>query len=170
MEEEKRKAYSEVVEVLKLIECEQKIEQIPFEVIQLIKANSDPTYKPNISKDKPLEEQNLMDETYSILGWIANKYWGENIETENAQIDEKTKTEENKTETETETKDSDVLQEKDLESVSVYNDIEPECLEGSNLPAIIKDTNWYEKIKAQVIRIIKMIFRIKDKNADTIKE
>ena len=80
MEEEKRKAYSEVVEVLKLIENEKKIEQIPFEVIQLIKANSDPTYKPNISKEIPLEEQKLKDETYSILGWIASKYWGEKVE------------------------------------------------------------------------------------------
>ena len=79
MEEEKKKAYSEVVEILKLIDNEEKIEKIPFEVIQLIKNNSDPSYKPTIDKDKPLEEQNLKDETYSIIAWIANKYWNENI-------------------------------------------------------------------------------------------
>ena len=78
MEEEKKKAYSEVVEILKLIDNEEKIEKIPFEVIQLIKNNSDPSYKPTIDKDKPLEEQNLKDETYSIIAWIANKYWNEN--------------------------------------------------------------------------------------------
>ena len=80
MEEEKKKAYSEVVEILKLIDNEEKIEKIPFEVIQLIKNNSDPSYKPTIDKDKPLEEQNLKDETYSIIAWIANKYWNENID------------------------------------------------------------------------------------------
>ena len=79
MEEEKKKAYSEVVEILKLIDDEERLEKIPFEVIELIKRNSDPTYKPTISKEKPLEEQNLMDETYAILGWIANKYWEENL-------------------------------------------------------------------------------------------
>ena len=50
MEEEKRKAYSEVVEILKLIEDENRIEKIPFEVIELIKKNSDPEYKPIIDK------------------------------------------------------------------------------------------------------------------------
>ena len=39
MEEEKRKAYSEVVEILKLIEDEKALEAIPFEVIELIKKN-----------------------------------------------------------------------------------------------------------------------------------
>ena len=80
MNEEKRKAYSEVVEVLKLIDDEQKLETIPFELVQLIKGNADPTYKPEISKEIPLEEQNLMEETYRIIAWIASKYWGENIE------------------------------------------------------------------------------------------
>ena len=79
MEEEKRKAYSEVVEILKLIDDEQRIEKIPFEVIELIKRNSDPQYKPTINKDKPIEDQDLRNETYSILGWIANKYWNEDI-------------------------------------------------------------------------------------------
>ena len=77
MEEEKRKAYSEVVEILKLIDDEKRIEKIPFEVIELIKRNSDPEYRPRIDKEKPLEDQNLKKETYSIIGWIASKYWNE---------------------------------------------------------------------------------------------
>ena len=98
MDEEKRKAYSEVVEILKQINNEEMMEKIPFEVIELIKSNSDPTYKPEIRKDIPLENQNLKNETYSIMAWIANKYWGENIEVagnnqeEKANIDKLTKT------------------------------------------------------------------------------
>ena len=91
MEEEKRKAYSEVVEILKLIEDEKALEAIPFEVIELIKKNSDSEYKPTISKEIPIEDQNLRNETYSIMGWIANKYWGQNITDEmieNPQADE----------------------------------------------------------------------------------
>lgn len=157
MEEEKKQAYSEVVEILKMIEDEKKLEQIPFEVIQLIKANSDPTYKPNISKDIPLENQNLKNETYSILGWIANKYWDENI------IEfkkENLKNEENITDNIENIKENT----EELRNVSVYNDIEPECLEGKNLPVLASSIMWYEKIKIKVIRLFRLIFKIKSKN------
>ena len=65
-EEEKRRAYSEIVEILKLIEDEEKLEKIPFEIIEMIKNNSDPTYKPQISRDIPLDQQNLSKTTYGI--------------------------------------------------------------------------------------------------------
>lgn len=153
MEEEKRKAYSEVVEILKLIEDEKTLEAIPFEVIELIKKNADPEYKPNISKEIPIEEQNLRNETYSIMGWIANKYWGQNITaepTENIYSDEENiQNEKIKEDTE----------------VSVYNDIEPECLEESNLPVLV-DIKWYQRLKNQVIRIIRKLFRIKSKEEE----
>ena len=176
MEEEKKKAYSEVVEVLKLIENEEKIEKIPFEVIQLIKANSDPMYKPVISKDIPLEDQNLRNETYSILGWIASKYWNENIgvelpkdtiekETiEEEKIEEQNDIEDNKnTEIEEDIKDTENTE----INISAYNDIEPECLERSNLPILASDIPWYQRLKLQVIRILKKIFKI---NLDKKKE
>ena len=86
MEENKKKAYSEIVEILKLIEDEEKLSKIPFEVIQMFKNNSDPEYKPSISMEIPLEEQNLMNETYSILGFIATKYWGGTLEEEASEI------------------------------------------------------------------------------------
>ena len=82
MEENKKKAYSEIVEILKLIEDEEKLSKIPFEVIEMFKNNSDPEYKPTISMEIPLEEQNLMNETYSILGFIATKYWQDTLEEE----------------------------------------------------------------------------------------
>ena len=48
MEENKKKAYSEIVEILKLIEDEEKLSKIPFEVIQMFKNNADSEYKPTI--------------------------------------------------------------------------------------------------------------------------
>ena len=180
MEEEKRKAYSEVVEILKLIEDEKALEAIPFEVIELIKKNADPTYRPNISKEIPIEEQNLRNETYSIMGWIANKYWGQEIGNEN--IEESQKVEENsqvehieavqenaqdsiqeKTNNNTEQiENTEKVNMKKDKEVSVYNDIEPECLEGSNLPMLV-DIKWYQRLKNQVIKIIRKLFRIKSK-------
>ena len=183
MEEEKRKAYSEVVEILKLIEDEKALEAIPFEVIELIKKNADPTYRPNISKEIPIEEQNLRNETYSIMGWIANKYWGQDIGNEN--IEESQKVEENSQVEHIEAVQEnaqDSIQEntnnteqieniekvniKEDKEVSVYNDIEPECLEGSNLPMLV-DIKWYQRVKNQVIKIIRKLFRIKSKKEVT---
>ncbi len=133
MEEEKQKAYSEVVEILKLIEDEERIEKLPFEVVELIKRNSDPTYKPEISREIPLENQNLRKETYAILGWIASKYWGEEI----CEVVKKT------------------------EEISVYNDIEPEAMElKDNLPMLVSDLKWHEKIKTFLIKFFKLVFRL----------
>ena len=161
MEEEKRKAYSEVVEILKLIDDEQRIEKIPFEVIELIKRNSDPQYKPTIDKDKPIEDQNLRDETYSILGWIANKYWNEDIiiEPQNEKIDE-TKDEQQEIKTINETINN--IEER----AAVYNDLDPKlieyCTQQENLPVLKEDIKWYSKIKEKVIKLLKILFRVKD--------
>lgn len=154
MEEEKRKAYSEVVEILKLIENEEKIEKIPFEVIELIKRNSDPEYRPNISKEIPIENQNLMEDTYSILAWIANKYWGENIET--ISLDNVEESDDNISAINESQEDINEAKE-----VVVYNDIEPETIDANpnNLPVLVENISWYEKIKMKVIKLLKMIFR-----------
>lgn len=163
MEEEKRKAYSEVVEILKLIDDEQRIEKIPFEVIELIKRNSDPLYKPSIDKNKPIEEQGLRNETYSILGWIANKYWNEDIvieskDKENIQTEETPQEKDVKTINETINKIE--------ERAAVYNDLEPKileyCTEQDNLPILRSNIKWYNKIKDKVIRLLKTLFKTKD--------
>ena len=154
MEEEKRKAYSEVVEILKLIEDEEKMEKIPFEVIELIKNNADPTYKPEISKSIPFEEQNLNKQTYAILGWIAKKYWNvDTIEEDN-----------------TEKIEQEVIDKPEVRNAAVFNDIEPETLEKvqnienkDNLPALYETMNFYEKIFHKVIDFFKKLFKIKEK-------
>ena len=152
MEEEKKKAYSEVVEILKLIDNEEKIEKIPFEVIELIKNNSDPSYRPNIDTNKPLEEQGLRDETFSIMAWIASKYWGENLTTEQGATENVVKPEAQNENTE-----------KLNAEAAAYNDMEPQlyehCEKLDNLPMLVSETKWYVKIKQKVIKILKMLFR-----------
>lgn len=164
MEEEKRKAYSEVVEILKLIDDENRMEKIPFEVIELIKRNSDPEYKPTINKDKPIEDQNLKAETYSILGWIANKYWNEDIIIESKEDDKAAKNEciESREEKESINKTMNNIDEK----ASAYNDIDPNILEAcsnqENLPVLKSEIKWYKKIKDKIIKLFKILFRTKD--------
>lgn len=162
MEEERKKAYSEVIEILKLVDDE-RLEKIPFEFVQLIKANSDPQYKPKISKDISLDDQNLRDETYAILAWIANKYWGEEIystedfkEKESIKNEEKEPEEVKKVEEKTESV-------KEIRNAGVYNDIEPECLGdyGDKLPILTEELSWYKKLKAKIVKLFKILFRIK---------
>ena len=126
-----------------------RIEKIPFEVIQLIKSNSDPTYKPEISKEIPIEDQNLREDTYSILGWIASKYWGEDI------LEEVNKVENQKIE------DKNEIAVTLDERAAVYNDIEPETLDGSNLPIVVPEIKWYQKLKDKVISFLRTVFRMK---------
>ena len=158
MEEEKRRAYSEVVEVLKLIDDEKKLETIPFEVVQLIKGNADPAYKPEISKEIPLEEQNLMDETYRIIAWIASKYWGEDIE---EFTEEKAKEDNNISqnidEIQSETNTLENIAEEQEESNVIENNKEENIL-----PILVNEMKWYEKIKIRVIKFLKKIFGKKE--------
>ena len=178
MEEEKKKAYSEVVEILKLIDNEEKIEKIPFEVIELIKNNSDPSYRPNIDTSKPLEEQGLRDETFSIMAWIASKYWGENLTTEQGATENVAKSnvvgiEQNiASNVEAQNENADITSNVGMQNentgklnaeAAAYNDMEPQlyehCENLDNLPMLVSETKWYVKIKQKVIKILKMLFR-----------
>ncbi len=168
VEETKRKAYSEVVEILKLIDDEQKLEKLPFEVVELIKGNSDPTYKPQISKEIPIEEQGLHKETYVILGWIANKYWGENILEVEEEKNIQKEIEENK-DFEELSKYDIKEEENNVRNAAVFNDIEPEVFdviiekENSNLPVLMKEEKWYNRVKNKIISFFRAIFKLNSK-------
>lgn len=125
--------YSEVIAVLKIMEDDEKLDKLPMEFVELIKSKSNPVYQPKISKDKPIEEQDLRNETYGLLAWIAQKYWHEKI-FEKVYIENDI--------------DLDIL--KYLE-------------ENKNLPVLYKDLNWYEKIKIKVMKFIDRIFKRNDK-------
>ena len=80
--EDNKNAYSEVIEILKLVDDEKKLEALPMEMLELLKSKANPEYKPEISKDIPLDEQNLQPETYALLNWITQKYWSDEQEQE----------------------------------------------------------------------------------------
>lgn len=183
MEKEKRKAYSEVVEILKMVD-EEKLEKIPFEVVELIKNNTDPTYKPQISTEEPLENQNLREETYSIIAWIASKYWGENFISDKKQEDgeelqeSRIKNQTNIAQEETRvneiqnvaTIENEQHEERVIRNAAVYNDMDLDAL-GENrlerdmsLPIAIYDLKWHQRIKIRIIEFIKRIFRGSKKN------
>ena len=124
----------------KLLQKYNELKNDKSEVIQLIKSNADAEYRPNLSKDIPIEEQNLRSETYSILAWIANKYWGEEI---------------NKIEEEHHTEESEDIS-LNMEEKTVEN----------NLPIEISNISWYQKVKNKILQILKIIFKRKEKNVE----
>ena len=169
--EEERKAYSEVVEILKSIEDEQKLKEIPYEVIELIKSKSDPEYQPKISKEDSLDKQNLQEQTYKILCWLAIKFWDGKLPTEE------------KTEKSVDTKENRIIELEnqsfrtgldDREKVTiggVYNDIEPSILysevisvQAEKLPIPIESLNWYKKMKSKIIKLLKKVLGINKSN------
>lgn len=157
MKEDNKNAYSEVIEILKLIDDEKRLEALPMEMLEVLKLKANPEYKPQISKEIPLEEQNLQPETFSILSWIAMKYWNEDIE-DGAILEQ---------EQENENQNVEVIKENLAEKVS--DDITKNTYEettkiqskssNSTLPISYKDLKWYQKIKVKIIELFHRIFR-----------
>lgn len=163
MNEENKNAYSEVIEILKWLDDEKKLEALPMEMLELLKSKVNPEYKPEISKEIPLDEQNLQPETYAILNWIAQKYWN----------DEVIKTEQ-------------IFKEEDIDNIHPIDNLVEEKIEENkglesnnteleeeeniktNLPVLLDNLKWYEKIKIRIIEFFKKIF--KKEKANRIQE
>lgn len=74
MVENSNLAYSEVFEILKLVDDEY-VKRIPTKIIEFFEEERDKDYKPNIDIDIPLDEQNLKRKTMVLLSIINYNYW-----------------------------------------------------------------------------------------------
>ena len=156
-----KNAYSEVIEILKLVDDEKKLEALPMEMLELLKSKANPEYKPEISKDIPLDEQNLQPETYALLNWITQKYWGdleveEIQESETSEIMEQTDASEKKEIQEEHIQDA-ISEHKEniLNTENEQNTVYSE----NNLPISFDNLKWYEKIKTKIIELFNKIFK-----------
>ena len=159
--EDNKNAYSEVIEILKLVDDEKKLEALPMEMLELIKSKANPEYKPIINKDIPLDEQNLQPETFALLNWIAQKYWGdleaEEVKNfENSEIMEQTETPEEYMIQEDKIQDS--ISEDKENIMNTGNKQNIDCSE-NNLPISFDNLKWYEKIKIRIIELFNRIFK-----------
>ncbi len=160
MEQDNKNAYSEVIEILKFLDDEEKLEALPIEMLEVLKSKANPEYKPVISKELPLEEQNLQPETLQILAWIATKYWGEKIE-------------ENITETEIEPEKVEKANINELETEKIEESqkediVQEEAIENNNLPVLHDNLKWYQKIKEKIIEFFNKIFNKKKKEGTAL--
>ncbi len=161
MEEENKNAYSEVIEVLKLVDDEKKLEKLPIEMLEVLKSKANQGYKPVISKEIPLDEQNLQPETYSILSWIAMKYWSEEVEEDKEKISED-RIEENKEEILNEQNELQENKETNGKQITTENIDEKQ---ENMLPILHKELKWYEVIKNKIVELFRRLFK-KDKTND----
>lgn len=76
MENNLRKSYSEVYEILNLME-NIYLDKIPNKVIELINNERDKDFKTSISTDIALEKQKLQRDTLAILAILYLNYWCE---------------------------------------------------------------------------------------------
>ena len=164
--EDNNNAYSEVIEILKLVDDEKKLEALPMEMLELLKSKANPEYKPVISKEIPLDEQNLQPETYAILNWITQKYWEDAIDnSEENQFSNIEKIETNEQDNVEESNNQEEIQEsisvnsENLVATEIEQNIETAESETSNLPVLFDDLKWYEKIKIKIIELFNKIFR-----------
>lgn len=160
MEKDNRNAYSEVIEILKFLDDEKKLEALPIEMLEVLKSKANPEYKPQISKDIPLEEQNLQPETMQILAWITTKYWAEDLEN----VEEKQDAEVAENNQEDVAENNSEASETKSENEKIEKDVE----EQNNLPVLHKDLKWYEKIKEKIIEFFEKIFNKKKKDGNTL--
>ena len=155
MEKDNKNAYSEVIEILKFLDDEEKLEALPIEMLEVLKSKSNTEYKPQISKDIPLDEQNLQPETLAILTWIAVKYWNGNIDVnESAQL---SKNEDIKEEIATD------VNEEDEPKIEVEENINEE-----KLPVVYEHFKWYQKLKLKIVEFFSKIFRRKEREENTL--
>lgn len=85
-------AYSEIYEILKLMEDEDK-ERVPQEVRDFFEEQRMKEYKPKIRTDIPLTEQNLRRETVVLLTILVINYWCDSEEEKQSFINELEKNE-----------------------------------------------------------------------------
>ena len=156
--EDNKNAYSEVIEILKLIEDEKKLEALPMEMLELLKSKANPEYKPVINKEIPLDEQNLQLETFAILNWITQKYWNENLKQEDDESIKATDPIEEKTvgNTLTDVDSTDIIQNTE--------EIENTENRATILPVLLNNLKWYEKIKIKIIELFNKIFKKRNSN------
>ena len=159
MENKNKRAYSEVIEILKWLDDEKKLEALPMEMLEVIKSKADPEYKPQISREIPLEEQELEQETFAILSWIASKYWNTKLEEPESQNENESNWKE------VEIENRKIVDAKNEEFTHKDDSINNEnCEELNKLPVLKDDLTWYQKIKNKIIEIFNKIFRKKINN------
>lgn len=152
-------AYAEVLEILSFTHIS-LVEKVPNKLISIFKNNALSTYEYHLNRNIPLEDQELSQETATLLTLISLNYWCtpeekkelqqiliENEKTQKAKIEEKYSINNLFNNQNTQTQEINSSEEK----VSTETYIE------QNLPMDTTQLPWYKKIIIKINEIISKI-------------
>ncbi len=74
MEDNYKKAYKEIIEILKYVPKE-NVDKIPKEMLEMFEDEQDKEYTFKVDTTKTFEEQELLEETKAIFSNIFRDYW-----------------------------------------------------------------------------------------------
>lgn len=143
------KAIREVNEILKYIPEKEK-NKINSNFLNFLEENQDKNYNFEIDPNKELSEQNMLEETKTLLCVIYRNYWC-NAE-ERIKIDAKLR--------ENEKKYIKEIEKKYGKENLFSNKAEKKQQNTDNLPAVVKKENWFKRLA----KSIKNLFKRKQKN------
>lgn len=142
LDTEIKKAYSEVYEILKLVDKEY-FDKIPKKFVEFLEREKDNNYIPNINENIPLEEQKLLNDTINILAMIKLDYWCSSEEEKSELL--KLLNENEKT-----------YQENINEKYNLENIFEKTTNREIKALVEVKEKKWYEKFWDMFRNILKM--------------
>lgn len=81
MNDNYKKAYKEVLEILKFVSKED-VDKIPSDILRIFKEEQDNNYNFILDKNLEFKKQNLLKETKIILAYIYTDFWASKEEKE----------------------------------------------------------------------------------------
>lgn len=151
MEDNYKKAYKEIIEILKYVP-EESVKKIPQEMRNMFEEEQLKTYDFQIDTSKNFEEQEIMEETKAILANIFRDYWATPYQREKIKKQEKYDRQKSEEEKAKKYNPDDLFKKNKIKNNNENDGKE----ESGNLPIEVKKEKFYEKI----INFFKKIFHI----------
>jgi hypothetical protein len=140
-------SFTEVYCILQNTEME-LVNKIPLKFVNFLKDNMNSSYIPNIKTDVPIDKQNLLKETESILSLIYRSYWATDEEKKEFAINDKKNF-----------IDNEILKKENYKGKDIYNLFKnKENLNDIVLPdslVTIKKENFIKKFFNKILKILK---------------
>ena len=154
-------AYAEVLEILSFTHIS-LVEKVPNKLISIFKNNALSTYEYHLDRNIPLEDQELSQETATLLTLISLNYWCSPEEKKELQkiLIENENAEKQELEEKYNINNLFSNQKTDIQEIEASEEkTTTETFEESNLPIDTTQLPWYKKIIIKLNEIISKIIK-----------
>lgn len=144
LKSERKKAYVEVLEVLKHMDSKY-VEKVPIKLRDFLAKNASKEYRFNLNNNIPFEQQDLKESTINILAMLNYNYWCEDEEHKKYLLNKYN---------ENEIRYQEMLMEKYSRENLFNRDTTNAVQDRSEVPQKYQEIKWYERI----LQFIKELF------------